>query len=94
MSRVFAKKIKNFFYPKTLDNTVIMCYNYYRKKEREVNKMKYVVTGYKVEREFTTEERARAYFNEIKHNFTYCELKKVDEDGTRYYAESIEIFTK
>ena len=95
MSRVFAKKIKKFFYPKTLDNTVIVCYNYYRKKEREVNKMtKYVVTAYKVEREFTTEERARAYFNEVKHNFTYCELKKVDEDGTRYYAESVEIFRK
>ena len=56
--------------------------------------MKYVVTGFRFEREFTTEARARACFNVVKHNFTYCELKKINEDGTRYYAESIEIFTK
>lgn len=56
--------------------------------------MKYVVTGYKVEREFTNEIEAKACFNAIKYNFTYCELKRVDENGTRYYAESLQIFRK
>lgn len=56
--------------------------------------MKYVVTGFRFDREFINERAARAWFNAVKHDFTYCELKKVDEDGTRYYAESIEIFRK
>lgn len=56
--------------------------------------MKYVVTGFRFDREFTDERAARACFNAVKHNFTYCELKKVDENATRYYAESIEIFRK
>ena len=56
--------------------------------------MKYTITGFRFEKDFTNEEEARAYFNEVKQNFTYCELKKFDRDATRYYAESIEIFRK
>ena len=77
-----------------LDKRVNVCYNKYRKKEREENKMKYVVTGFRFNREFTNEIEAKACFNAVKYNFTYCELKRVDENGTRYYAESLKIFRK
>lgn len=56
--------------------------------------MTYAVTGYKVNREFTTKREARAYFEEIKHTLTYCELKEIDRNDTRYYARSLEIFRK
>lgn len=56
--------------------------------------MKYTITGFRFEKDFANEKEARAYFNKVKPNFTYCELKKVDEDGTHYYAESLEIFRK
>ena len=56
--------------------------------------MKYVVTGFRFNREFTNEIEAKACFNAVKHNFTYCELKKVDKNGVRYYAESLKIFRK
>ena len=56
--------------------------------------MKYVVSAYKFYEEFTTEREARTCFDRVKHNFTYCELKRVTENATRYYADSIEIFYK
>lgn len=56
--------------------------------------MKYVVTGFRFNKEFTNEIEAKAFFNTVKHNFTYCELKKIDENGVRYYAESLKIFIK
>jgi len=56
--------------------------------------MKYVITGYKFDKEFTDEREAKTYFDKIKKNFTYCELTKVDENATRHYGTSIEIFTK
>lgn len=55
---------------------------------------KYVITGFRFEEEFPTEAKARNRFEEVKERFTYCELKKVDHNAHRYYAESIEIFTK
>ena len=55
---------------------------------------KYVVTGFRFNREFTNEIEAKTCFNAVKYNFTYCELKKFDRDAARYYAESIEIFRK
>ena len=55
---------------------------------------KYVVTGFRFNREFTNEIEAKVCFNAVKRNFTYCELKRVDENGTRYYAESLKIFRK
>ena len=57
-------------------------------------KEKYIVDAYKVFEEFTTERGARAYFEEIKHNHTYCELKKATVTDNRYYAKSLEIFRK
>ena len=56
--------------------------------------MKYAVSAYKFDKEFATEKEARACFEEIKTRFTYCELKKVDENADRYYSRSIEIFRK
>ena len=56
--------------------------------------MKYVVTGFRFDREFTNEKEARACFNAVKHNFTYCELKKVDDNATYYYATALEIYRK
>ena len=56
--------------------------------------MTYAVSAYKVDKEFATENEARAYFEEIKNNFTYCELKAVDRNSSRYYSRSIEIFYK
>ena len=82
------------FFQKTIDKRLISCYNLDRKKEREVNKMKYAVSAYKVYEEFATEKEARAYFNRVKHNFTYCELKRVTESDYCYRSESVEIFTK
>ena len=70
------------------------CYNNDRKKEREEAKMTFVVSAYKTYEEFKTEKEARAYFNRVKKNFTYCELKVVDDNGYRYRSQSIEIWRK
>lgn len=53
---------------------------------------KYVVTAYKVEREFDDKWKAQEYFEEVKRDFTCCELKEVNEGNGRYYAKSLEIF--
>lgn len=53
---------------------------------------KYVVTAYKVEREFNDKWEAQEYFEEVKRDFTCCELKEVHEGNGRYYAKSLEIF--
>jgi hypothetical protein len=82
------------FFEKTLDRLCFSCYNNDRKKEREENKMTFVVSAYKTYEEFKTQKEARAYFNKIKKNFTYCELKAVDDNGHRYYSQSIEIWRK
>ena len=55
---------------------------------------KYAVSAYKVYREFATETEAKAYFESIKHSFTYCELKRVTESSICYRSESVEIFRK
>ena len=55
---------------------------------------KYAVSAFRVYREFATETEARAYFESVKHSFTYCELKRVTESSTCYRSESIEIFYK
>lgn len=55
---------------------------------------KYAVSAYKVYEEFATEREARAYFERVKHSFTYCELKKVSETPSRYYSTSVEIFRR
>ena len=55
---------------------------------------KYAVSAYKVYEEFATEREARAYFEKVKHSFTYCELKKVSETPSRYYSQSVEIFRR
>ena len=56
--------------------------------------MTFVVSAYKIYEEFKTEKEARAYFNRVKKNFTYCELKVVDDNGYRYRSQSIEIWRK
>ena len=56
--------------------------------------MTFVVSAYKTYEEFKTEKEARAYFNRVKKNFTYCELKAVDDNSHRYYSQSIEIWRK
>ena len=55
---------------------------------------KYAVSGFRFEKEFDSEKEARNFFNEVKQNFTYCELKKVDKNSARHRSESIEIFYK
>ena len=54
----------------------------------------YAVSGFRFDKEFASEAEARACFEEVKMNFTYCELKKVSRTSTRYYATSIEIFSR
>ena len=81
-------------YNLTIDTCEKVCYNNDRKKEREENKMTFVVSAYKTYEEFKTEKEARAYFNKVKHNFSYCELKRVEETPNRYYSQSIEIWRK
>lgn len=54
----------------------------------------YAVSGFRFDKEFTSEAEARACFEEVKTNFTYCELKKVSRTSSRYYSTSIEIFSR
>lgn len=56
--------------------------------------MKYIVTAYKFEKTFTNEEDARNCFEEVKTNFTYCEMKKVEIINGHYYGKAIEIYSK
>lgn len=56
--------------------------------------MAFVVSAYKTYEEFTTMGEAMEYFNKVKHNFSYCELKRVEETPNRYYSRSIEIWRK
>lgn len=56
--------------------------------------MTYKVTAYKFERYFNTEEEALQCFNEVKHNYTYCEVDRVTHENGYYYGESIEIYYK
>lgn len=56
--------------------------------------MKYIVDGFKFHKEFTNEAEARKCFEEVKHNFNYCELKVAEITPAAYYAKSIEIFWK
>jgi len=55
---------------------------------------KYAVTAFRFYKEFTNKRKAEACFEKVKHNFTYCELKKVNNTAESYYAESLKIFTK
>ena len=55
---------------------------------------KYAVTAFRFYKEFLTEGEARTYFEEIKNDFTYCELKRIRETILGYYATSLEIFRK
>ena len=55
---------------------------------------KYVVSGFRFYEEFLSQSRAKARFDEVKNNFTYCELKKVHETASGYYSTSLEIFRK
>lgn len=56
--------------------------------------MKYIVEGFKFYKEFTMEAEARKYFEEVKNDFNYCELKAAEITPAAYYAKSIEIFRK
>jgi hypothetical protein len=65
------------------------------RKEREVITMtKYAVSAFGFYKEFTNKRKAEVCFEKVKHNFTYCEFKKVNNTAESYYAESIKIFTK
>ena len=55
---------------------------------------KYAVTAFRFYKEFLTEGEARACFEKIKNDFTYCELKRIRETILGYYATSHEIFRK
>lgn len=55
---------------------------------------KYAVSASGFYKEFTNKRKAEACFEKVKHNFTYCEFKKVNNTAESYYAESIKIFTK
>jgi hypothetical protein len=55
---------------------------------------KYAVDAFRFYKEFETEEEARACFEEVKNNFTYCELKKIEKTITYQYSQSIKIFRK
>lgn len=56
--------------------------------------MKYIVTAYKFEKTFANEEEARNCFEEVKTNFTYCEMKKVENINGNHCGEAIEIYSK
>lgn len=56
--------------------------------------MKYIVTAYRFERVFANEEEARNCFEEVKTNFTYCEIKKVENINGHHHGEAIEIYHK
>lgn len=55
---------------------------------------KYAVFAFGFYKEFTNKRKAKVCFEKVKHNFTDCELKKVNNTAESYYAESIKIFTK
>ena len=56
--------------------------------------MNYIVSAFRFFKGFDNEEEARACFEEVKNDFTYCELKKARKMNGYYYAESLEIFMK
>ena len=56
--------------------------------------MKYIVTAYNFEKTFANEEEARNCFEEVKINFTYCEMKKVENINGNHCGEAIEIYSK
>ena len=59
-----------------------------------MTKTTYTVTAFRHNKEFITEKEARAHFEKVKHNFTYCELKEITKNDTHYYSKSLEIFRK
>lgn len=54
----------------------------------------YEVSGFKFDERFETEAEALKRFEEVKTRFTYCEAKKVEENGPIYYAKSIKVYAK
>lgn len=54
----------------------------------------YEISGFRFNEVFATEAEALKRFEEVKHNFTYCEVKKVEQTDKYYRAESIKIFYK
>ena len=55
---------------------------------------KYAVSNSIFYEEFHTEAEARTRFEEIKNDFTYCELKWIRETPLGYYSRIIEFFRK
>ena len=52
---------------------------------------KFVVDAFRLWKEFEDEQTAREFFNEVKDNYTYCELKYTVEENGVYIAESLAI---
>lgn len=51
---------------------------------------KYTISAFGFYKEFTNKRKAKACFEKVKHNFTYCELKKVNNTGDEF----LKIFIK
>jgi len=56
--------------------------------------MKYEISAFRYHTMVENLDLARAIFNEVKHLFTYCELKEIFNINGNYYAKSIEIYYK
>jgi hypothetical protein len=56
--------------------------------------MKYEISGFKFDEVFTDKAEAIKRFEEVKKNFTYCELKEVLNETPYYYARSIKVYAR
>ena len=54
----------------------------------------YEVSGFKFSERFETEAEALKRFEEVKTRFTYCEAKKVEENGPIYRSVSVKTYAK
>ena len=54
----------------------------------------YEVSAFRYIAKFDDENKARADFERVKNNYTYCELKEVKQDSIAYQSHSLEIFLK
>ena len=76
-----------------LDKCRISCYHNVR-KIKEDTEMKYEINAFRYHATVESLDLARAIFDEVKRNFTYCELKEIFNLNGNYYAKSIEIYYK
>ena len=55
---------------------------------------KYAVDTFRFHKEFETLEEAKKCFEEVKENFNYCKLVRIEKTPTYQYNESLKIFRR